>query len=56
MDHTKARRKLSELQGINPMIPQTLVLKPGLVIDSVYNATGSGGGRRSMTSRTTCAR
>ena len=36
-DHTKTRRKLSELQGIDPMIPYTLVLKPGLVIFSVYN-------------------
>ncbi|MGO8889210.1 MAG: hypothetical protein ACLQB1_05800 [Streptosporangiaceae bacterium] len=36
-DHTKTRRRLSELQGIDPMIPYTLVLKPGLVIYSVYN-------------------
>ena len=36
-DHTTARRRLSELQGIDPMIPHTLVLKPGLVIFSVYN-------------------
>jgi hypothetical protein len=36
-DHDKARRRLSELQGIDPMIPYTLVLKPGLVIYSVYN-------------------
>jgi hypothetical protein len=35
-DHTRTRRTLSELQGINPMIPQTFVLKPGLVIHSVY--------------------
>ena len=36
-DHTKARRRLSELQGIDPMIPHTLVLKPGLVIYSLYS-------------------
>ncbi len=36
-DHTKTRRRLSELQGIDPMIPYTLVLKPGLVIYSIYN-------------------
>jgi len=47
-DHTKTRRRLSKLQGIDPMIlvlsrggdpmiPYTLVLKPGLVIYSIYN-------------------
>jgi hypothetical protein len=36
-DHTKTRRRLSELRGIDPMIPYTLVLKPDLVIYSVYN-------------------
>ena len=36
-DHTKTRRTLSELQGIDPMIPYTLVLKPDLVIYSVYD-------------------
>jgi hypothetical protein len=36
-DHTRTMRKLSELQGDDPMIPHTLVLKPGLVIHSVYN-------------------
>ena len=36
-DHTKTRQRLSELQGIDPMIPHTLVLRPGLVIHSVYN-------------------
>ena len=33
----------------DPMIPHTLVLKPGLVIYSVYNATGTGAGPRSRT-------
>jgi hypothetical protein len=36
-DHAKSRRRLSELQGIDPMIPHTLVLKPGLVIYRIYN-------------------
>jgi hypothetical protein len=36
----KTQRRLSELQGIDPMIPYTLVLKPGLVIYSVYNSPG----------------
>jgi hypothetical protein len=39
-DHTKIQRRLSELQGIDPMIPYTLVLKPELVIYSVYNNPG----------------
>jgi peroxiredoxin len=38
----------------NPMIPHTLVLKPGLVIHSVYNGTGSGAVRRSTTCGMTC--
>jgi hypothetical protein len=36
-DHAKSRRRLSELQGIDPMILHTLVLKPGLVIYRIYN-------------------
>ena len=43
-DHTGTVRKLSELQGSDPlipsttpMIPHTLVLKPGLVVHRVYN-------------------
>jgi hypothetical protein len=36
-DHTGTVRTLSELQGRDPMIPHTLVLKPGLVIHSIYN-------------------
>src|SRR5205085_12603761 len=40
-DHTRTRRRLSELQGIdphhNPMIPHTLVLEPGLIIYKIYN-------------------
>src|SRR5215211_2910342 len=36
-DHTNVPRRLSELQGDDPLIPHTLVLKPGLVIHSVYN-------------------
>ena len=39
-DHTKIQRRLSELQGIDPMIPYPLVPKPGLVIYSVYNNPG----------------
>jgi hypothetical protein len=39
-DHTKTQRRLSELQGIDPMIPYTLVLKPGLVIHSACNNSG----------------
>src|SRR5207237_984864 len=35
-DHTQTIRKLSELQGDDPLI-LTLVLKPGLVIHRVYN-------------------
>src|SRR3954453_16811954 len=38
----------------NPMIPHTLVLKPSLVIHSIYNGTGSGGVRRSSIFGTTC--
>ncbi len=37
VDHTKTRRKLSELQGIDPMVPYTLVLEPGLKIYKIYN-------------------
>src|SRR5947199_179019 len=41
-DHTGKLRKLSDLQEYtdpehDPMIPHTLVLKPGLVIYSIYN-------------------
>jgi hypothetical protein len=36
-DHTGTVRALSELQGQDPMIPHTLVLKPGLVIHSICN-------------------
>ena len=36
-DHTDTVRTLSDLQGRDPMIPHTLVLKPGLVIHSIYN-------------------
>jgi hypothetical protein len=40
----------------DPMIPHTLVLKPGLVIHSVSTtATGSGDARRSTTYGATCA-
>jgi hypothetical protein len=38
-DHTGTVRTLSELQGRDPMIPHTLVLKPGLVIHSIYNGS-----------------
>jgi peroxiredoxin len=38
----------------DPMIPHTLVLKPGLVIHSVYNGYGSGAALRSRTCATTC--
>ncbi len=40
----------------DPMIPYTLVLKPGLVSTASTTATGSGAARRSPTSGTTCAR
>ena len=36
-DHTAKRRKLSELQGHDPMIPHVAVLEPGLVIYKIYN-------------------
>ena len=36
-DHENIPRRLSDLQGDDPMIPHTLVLKPGLVIHSIYN-------------------
>ena len=39
-DHTKTRRPLSELQGIDPMIPHTPVLKPGLASYSAYTNPG----------------
>ena len=38
----------------NPMIPHTFVLKPGLVIYSVYNGSCSGAVHRSSISGTTC--
>ena len=38
------------------MIPHTLVLKPGLVIHSIYNGYWFWGRPRSTTSGTTCAR
>ena len=40
----------------DPMIPHTLVLKPGLVIHASTTATGSGAARRSTTCGATCAR
>jgi hypothetical protein len=36
-DRTRTPRKLSEIHGEDPMIPHTLVLRPGLVIHSIYN-------------------
>jgi hypothetical protein len=36
-DHTSVPRRLSALQGDDPMIPHTLVLKPGLVVHKIYN-------------------
>ena len=39
----------------DPMIPHTLVLKPGLLIHSIYKATGSGDARRFTTCGPTCA-
>jgi hypothetical protein len=39
----------------NPMIPHTVVLKPGLVSTASITATGSGAARQSSTSGTTCA-
>lgn len=36
-DHTETVRSLSEVQGRDPMIPYTFVLKPGLNIHSIYN-------------------
>ncbi len=39
----------------NPMIPHTLVLKPGLIIHSVYNGYWFWGARRSTTCGGTCA-
>ena len=40
----------------DPMIPHTLVLKPGLVSTASTTGIGSGAARRSSTSGTTCAR
>jgi hypothetical protein len=34
----------------DPMIPHTLVLKPGLIVHSLYKAIGSGVARRSTIS------
>ena len=39
----------------DPMIPHTLVLKPGLVIHSIYNGYWFWDGPRSMTFAATCA-
>jgi hypothetical protein len=39
-DQTKTQRRLSELQGIDPMIPYMLMPKPGLVVYSVYSNPG----------------
>ena len=39
----------------DPMIPHTLVLKPGLVVHSIYNGYWFGAGRRSTTCARTCA-
>ena len=39
----------------DPMIPHTLVLKPGLVSTASTTATGSGVARRSTTCGVTCA-
>jgi hypothetical protein len=36
-DHTNVKRKLSLLQGNDPMIPHTFVLEPGLKIYKIYN-------------------
>jgi hypothetical protein len=36
-DHENVPRRLSELQGDDPMIPYTLVLKPGLVVHRIHN-------------------
>jgi len=36
-EHTDTIRSLSELQGHDPMIPHTLVLKPRLVVHSIDN-------------------
>jgi hypothetical protein len=38
----------------NPIIPHTIVLKPGLVIYRIYNPTGSGSVLPSSTCGTTC--
>ena len=40
----------------NPMIPHTLVLKPGLVIHSIYNGYWFWGARHSRTCVATCVR
>ncbi len=40
----------------DPMIPHTLVLKPGWSSTASTTATGSGAGRRSTTCGATCAR
>lgn len=36
-DHESVPRNLSEIQGDEPMILHTLVLKPGLTIHKIYN-------------------
>src|SRR3954469_19418431 len=36
-DHESVPRRLSEIQGNDPMIPHTIVLKPGLVVHRIYN-------------------
>jgi hypothetical protein len=36
-DHESVPRRLSEIQGDDPMIPHTLVLKPGLVVYKFYS-------------------
>jgi hypothetical protein len=35
-DQTGTPRRLSELQGQDPMVPHTLVLEPGLIVYRVY--------------------
>jgi peroxiredoxin len=42
--------------GNDPMIPHTLVLKPGLVIHCIYNGYWFWAARRSTTCGATCAR
>jgi hypothetical protein len=36
-DHDDVPRRLGDLQGDDPMIQRTLVLKPGQVVHSMYN-------------------